>query len=308
MAGFSLMVRQIVFVDCDRHLHYFSIRYRWDGGFAVEESERFNAGKDFILVLHSELPYRRKFQLSAKQRSNRNVMLATAASIFPLPVDTLQFAVGIKDDGHYLFAMENDDLQAIIQLCGSARAVLVSDFDVQAIERAIADWLSQGRVCDFAAGRPLPHPALALLVILSLLTMAALGGTVWAWNWHYQQEQQFQREQVRQLSDKAQPLLRKRRALLHMQAAVKAFQELSEMPAATAIEELGEILEKTPKGVNIEKITFDDGELIVAGWGNAIQEWQKALGSSRYVFEINDLPEKDHFTIRVQVEDEPAAD
>jgi hypothetical protein len=295
--------KQIVFVDQNKQQYFFVARFRWDGLFDVTESDKFDERKDFILVLDSKVPYRRKFKFDNKKQVNRATLMAASEGAFPFDMDEFYVALGVQNQERYVFAL-NKEFLATLAVPENYKAVLVSDADNNAIKQALMEWMSKGNGYDFLGGQSFFKPFRWLLLAICLLVVLTFSGAYWTWSLHSFNEARFNKGQIERLREQALPLLKKQMMLSHMKAALGAFHELSQMKAPLAIGVLGSILDKIPKGVNIVEIKFKDDLLEISGWGKNIQkEWLDKLDIKFKEVVINELPERDHFLLRLDVSD-----
>ncbi|WP_031433483.1 hypothetical protein [Methylomarinum vadi] len=292
---------QIVFIDRDKNLHFYAIKFGWNGAFEINSVPTLKGKKKAIVIVDSDIPFRRKFQFIDKKQINKSAFLAACAGLFPFEIDDYDYALGTRKDERYLFALKKDFLGSI-KLPVPCVNILVSDFDQLAICQALQKWTSEGFLYDFLGKKAYFNPVKILLGGLCLL----LGGTLFfaygSWNTHFEAVSALKQEQIQQLRARAKPLIQKRRAIAHMNAALSGFQELNKMSAKEAVELTGYILSALPEEMNVVDIKYDQQRLDISGWGNEIKsKWLDKLDIDIEDIEINDLPERDHFVLKIDL-------
>jgi len=289
--------RQVVFVDEQKQCHFFKMSFRWDGRFKLEPIPLLVDEAPFILLLDSQLPFRR--QLSLSNKMSREMLEASGEGLFPVDEETLLFAMGEKADNSYLFAISQSDMDELVSIVAKPDAILVSDAG-EAMEKAILNWHDKGALYEFNGAYKWLTP---VKFLSSLLSVVVIGMTVWAffqWDGYLQQNTRQEAKLVAEVKQNVAPLLIKKRAIAHMRVLVEAKSKLVNLAGDSQLSLVLPLLVDMPEDSYVTEIKLIEGRIEVSGWGHGIESWLEGHQINKDNYEINAFPKKEMFTFWIE--------
>jgi|GEM_PF-6148946 len=296
--------RQLIYYSKDSGLFFYTIRHAWDGSFSIQACEHLKSEQPFILLLDSDIPFRRRFQFTIKQRLQKEFVLASAAGLFPFALDDMLCCLGRKNAESYIFALRQADFDEILTdkgLSGIPQAVLVSDFSDAAIESSVTAWLANRSVYAFDNKRFPLNVRYFVTVAVSVLIIFETLADWFLWDDYFSENKQLKQQQAQQIMAKAKPLLHKQLAISHFYAFFSAMEQLSSLDVDRLLAKMLPVLDKLPKGSFVEEIKYEENRLAVNGWGNISSDWFIQHGINEKDFEVVELPKENRFTFYMRL-------
>lgn len=276
---FRLAPEWLLAIEHDGQRRSYRIRNRWDGGRMLVPAP-VSAGKSCYVVIDPDSPYRRKLQRLPDNEKGRQAMLQAAPDEFPLPADTLEFGLGLRDGEGYLYALLREkraQLQAegvnpaIVLIAGGAvteASCLEAIEQYERLGRSFAmgssrtRYLSRGLLAQLMLGT-----GLCLSTLLAVIAIAAPGvfGDLIAWRTN----------QLRNEAGDLPAVLKATEAMLATQADAA---KLLGSPEARLPQALAKLFSSVPPRHGIRRIEFDGTGLVVAGTGTEVQAWLTEAG------------------------------
>ncbi len=293
--------RKAVHLDTSESATLYRLRYGWDGDIRVTPQDGGVSGR-FVLVLDTQLPFRRRFQLPKGRHYRRQMAAELAAQLFPFPQDRTRYAQGNSAGEPCIFALPQERLEELLaRLPKAPDAVLVAEPKPAAIHQAIDSWVAGGPTHDLLAGSRVVPRSLGLSVLLA----GALAGTlIWAIadiaRIHGQRQAQ-QRALSEALFHEAAGLSHKLRVIAHMNEASRAVQELTKGAGSRVLPALEATLAGLPDNVELSAVDFDGQGLTITGWDPHDLTWVNESGLRVEVLKHEPLPERDYFVLRVAI-------
>lgn len=269
----------LIAIEHDGPRRGYRVRNRWDGRRILVAAE-VPAGKPCYLVLDPDQPYRRKLQRLPDNEKGRQALLHAAPDEFPLPPDTLEFGLGLRDGEGYLYALpreKREQLQgegvnsAIVLIVGGAvteTSCLTAIEQYERYGRSLAVGSSRTRyVSRRLLGQLVLGAGLSLSTLLAVIVIAAPGvfGDLVAWR----------TDQLRREAGDLPAVLKASESMLATQSDAAI---LLRSPEARLPQLLGQLFASVPPRHGIRRIEFDGKELVVAGSGTEVHEWLGQAG------------------------------
>lgn len=266
-------------IDHEGQRRSYGVRHRWDGRRTLIEAP-VPAGKPCYLVLDPDYPFRRKLQCLPDNKKGRQTLLRAAPDEFPLPPDTLEFGLGLRDGEAYLYALPRDRCEQlkgeginpiIVLIAGGA----VSDAScleaIEQYERHGRSFAIGGTGAHYVSRRLLGQVVLGAGLCVSTLLAAVMiavpgvFGDLIAWR----------TDQLKREAGDLPLVLKASEAMLATQADAA---KLLSSPEARLPQLLAQLFSSVPPRHGIRRIEFDGKELVVAGTGTDVQAWLGQAG------------------------------
>jgi hypothetical protein len=274
-----LAPRWLASVDAQMNVLAYRIRLRWNGRRTLATAP-LPVGEPCYVVLHPDLPFRRKLQRFPAQAKAREVLLRAAPDEFPLADDAVSYCMGLRQGEAYVYAMpgklmeqlHESGLQPDIVLVGAADSLDEADClaALEAYERFGSSLAFGGR------RRPLPRRWLldaslagGAAIALALTIWLALGADPFA---------EFLNGRLDRLRTETAMVAGQYAAAESMLATRNQLARLRENPGGRLPNELANLWREVPAGHAIRRIDYKEGLLAVSGSGTEVGHWLQSSG------------------------------
>ncbi len=296
--GLKKMPQWILYLDAERRSHWYRLSFAFDGAKKLEKyasQPDSAANKPFLAVLDPALIYARQARFIP---TGRGELMAALPGFFPFQDEELilaSFRVH-PDDGAHIYAIPQEELQALYPGMLSADMLIVAKGEDTDILAAIDDRLQNGGISDLKlAPAMFFNPALLMSVACGFLLVCVLMVSVFAVNWQQTQKYDAAFDRFRTLQTDAQPLIEKRQQTAHMIELLRNYESFANHRGSAVVAELGAMLRNLDDNDYIEHLEFDGKRVHITGFSNDANRW---LSQSQFDFEpavIFDLPVIDRF-------------
>jgi hypothetical protein len=274
-----LAPRWLVAVDMQLEISVYRIRMRWNGTRTLV-ADTLPAGEACYVVLHPDLPFRRKLQRFPTQSRARDVLLRTAPDEFPLADSAVSYCLGLRQGEGYVYAMPATiaahlrerglEPDIVLVACAGSLDEPGCIATLEAYERLGPSLAFGGR------RRPLPRRWL-LDVPLAGGAAIALAMTIWL---------ATGADPFAEVLDSTLERMRAENSVVagnyaaaeNMLATVDQIALLRENPNGRLPGELARLLSDVPPGHAIRRIEYKDGRLMVSGSGTEPGPWLASAG------------------------------
>ena len=274
-----LAPRWLASADTRMNVLAYRIRLHWNGRRTLATAP-LPVGEPCYVVLHPELPFRRKLQRFPAQARAREVLLGAAPDEFPLADDTVAYCMGLRQGEGYVYALPGKIMEQLHESGRQPDIVLVGDADsldeadclaaLDAYERFGPSLAFGGR------RRPLPRRWL-LDAPLAGGAAIALALTIWLASGVDPFADLLDSTLERMRNENA-TVAAQYAAVENMLATRTQLARLRENPGGRLPNELAKLWREVPAGHAIRRIEYKEGLLVVSGSGTEVGHWLESSG------------------------------
>lgn len=270
----------LICVDALLKLTCYRMRLGWTGRQTLVPAALPPPGTPYYLVLHPDLPFRRRLQGLPPQAKARAVLLRTAADEFPLEEGTASYCLGLRGQDAYVYALPNSTRGLITDRGVMPDITLVAQTDAldeSSCLATLAAFRKFGLTLAFSARRvpPLSRRWLVLNLPLVLGVITAVFLIIWQGGGNDPLSQLLDRHRA-ELRNGTAMLATRHSATEHMLESNRQLAKLHDDPDAILAGELKKLWQTLPTGNAIRSIEYKQHLLTVTGSGPHTEELLEA--------------------------------
>lgn len=274
-----LFPHNVVVRRSDGSLDHYWLRMRWTGAYELLRRSEKQAGPA-ILVVGDGLPYRRRLETLPLSKKARATLLAAAPNEFPFADGTVGYALGFRDHGGYLYALENTHIDAIRQAGVDPVAVLVADDpDSPIAVRVAIDVFERAGYLVSCGGSPhliSRRHALNTFLVLTAITLCVLA--LWLITFSGKVVGNYLQHELADARKRYGDLPAIYQATRQMENILGEVAEYRNSGGGRTQQLLATLFASLPPGHSIARIELKEGVLTVSGIGDKAEDWLGPIG------------------------------